>query len=102
MSEYEEDIRKHFDLPLEGNLCKACTSRLEGKYLIDKVLEMNASAQMALGTDATIEDKVKALDMARYAKATIMKIDPAFAESSFPEINLDGKQSPEAYLGEKL
>lgn len=102
MSEYENDIRRHFGLPLEGNMCDKCKSKLEDKFLIDKVLELNASAQTSLGTDATETDKYNAYSAAIYAKATIMSLDPKFAEVCFPEIDLNTPLSPEDYLGEKL
>ena len=102
MTEYENDIRKHFGLPLEGVMCKKCKSKLEDKFLIDKVLEYNASAQTHLGLDATATDKAKALEAAMYAKATIHSLNPKLAEVCFPEIDLELRGNPEDYLGEKL
>jgi len=88
MNDFEKTIRKYFGLSMEGKLCEECMKKYMAKYRIDDLLRMNASAQMNLGTDATAEDKQKALNTARYVKASIMKYDKTKAESMFPEINL--------------
>tara|TARA_R100001244_G_C5132952_1_gene126232 strand:+ start:441 stop:746 length:306 start_codon:yes stop_codon:yes gene_type:complete len=101
MSEYEIKLREQFNLPLEGNLCAKCLERLEGRNIINNVLELNASAQTHLGTDSTEQDRSHAYYVARHAKTTIAQIDPKLAEVCFPEIDLKGLPA-HAYLGEKL
>ena len=101
MSEYEIKLRNQFGLPLEGNLCEKCLKRLENRVIIDNVLAINSSAQTSLGTDATEMDKANAYYVARKAKAAIAQVDPKYAESCFPDIDLK-ELPPEAYLGERL
>jgi len=88
MTDFEIKIRKYFDLKLEGEVCKKCWKKFVDTHRIDSLLEMNAKAQMNLGTDATKEDRRKALDTARYVKTEIARIDEAKANSMFPEITL--------------
>jgi len=88
MTDFEIKIRKYFDLKLKGKLCKKCWKKFVNTYKIDNLLELNASAQTNLGTDATEADRIKALDTARYVKTEIAQIDEARANSMFPEINL--------------
>ena len=88
MTDFEVYIRSYFDLKLEGKICKKCWEEFVNTHRIDKLLEMNAKAQMNLGTDATEEDRIKALDVARYVKAEISQIDKTKANSMFPEITL--------------
>jgi len=101
MSEYEKDLRKMFDLPEEGRLCDACIRKFTNKMLINKALEMNAIAQAKIGTESNSEDRAAAYYVARHAKEAIANIDIKFAESTFPEIDLNSLP-PAAYLGEKL
>ena len=88
MTDYERKIRTYFNLKLEGKICEKCWEKFVGNYKIDKLLEMNAKAQMELGTDATTKDRQKALDTAIYVKTEIMKIDVTRANNMFPEIDL--------------
>ena len=88
MTDFEIKIRKYFDLRLEGKVCEKCWTKFVSNYKIDQLLEMNAKAQMELGTDATAEDRQKALDTAKYVKQQIMEIDKIKAQSMFPEIDI--------------
>ena len=88
MDDFEKTIRKYYDLPREGNMCEGCLAKYKSRYRIDQLLHMNSKAQSELGTDSTLEDKQKALDVAKYVKASIMMHNKAKAESMFPEINL--------------
>ena len=101
MSEYERDLRKMFDLPEEGRLCDTCVRKFTDKRLINKALEMNAIAQANIGTESNSEERAAAYFVARRAKETIAGIDLRFADSTFPEIDLNSLP-PSAYLGEKL
>ena len=88
MDNFEKTIREYYDLPTEGNMCEGCLVKYKRRYRIDQLLHMNSKAQSELGTDSTLEDKQKALDIAKYVKASIMMHDKARAKSMFPEINL--------------
>jgi len=88
MDDFEKTIRKYYDLSMRGNMCEECLVKYKSRYRIDQLLHMNSKAQAELGTDSTVEDRQKALDVARYVKASIMVHDKAKAESMFPEINL--------------
>ena len=88
MTDFEIKIRKYFDLQSEGKICEKCWTKFVNNYKIDQLLEMNAKAQMELGTDATARDRQKALDTARYVKKQIMEIDKIKAQSMFPEIDI--------------
>ena len=88
MDSSEITVRKYYDLPLEGNMCKKCLVKYKSKYRIDQLLHMNAKAQTQLGTDSTPEERERALHVAKYVKASIMAHDKTRAESMFPEINI--------------
>jgi recombinational DNA repair protein (RecF pathway) len=88
MTDYNTQVRQYFNLHTEGKICKKCWKKFVDNYKIDHLLEMNAKAQMNLGTDATKQDQQLALDTAKYVKEKIMEIDKKKAESMFPEIEL--------------
>tara|TARA_R110000787_G_scaffold15970_3_gene48976 strand:- start:753 stop:1022 length:270 start_codon:yes stop_codon:yes gene_type:complete len=88
MDPIEVEVRNKFGFSMQSKLCKKCLQKHTEKYEIDQLLHMNAKAQSNLGTDSTVEEKYKALDIAKYVKASILSIDEAKAESLFPEINL--------------
>jgi hypothetical protein len=88
MDNFEKTIREYYDLPMRGNMCEGCLVKYKSRYRIDQLLHMNSKAQSELGVDSTLEDKQKALDIAKYVKSSIMVHDKARAESMFPEINL--------------
>lgn len=93
METLEKKIRERFRLPLEGNICEECMSKYMKKYRIDQLLRKNAIAQAELGTDSTQGEKQKALDTARYVKKSISMYDKEFADSAFPEINIEDDYS---------
>tara|TARA_R110000824_G_scaffold371564_1_gene561323 strand:+ start:401 stop:694 length:294 start_codon:yes stop_codon:yes gene_type:complete len=90
MDSSEITVRKYYDLPLEGNMCKKCLVKYKSKYRIDQLLHMNSKAQSQLGTDSTPEEREKALHVAMYVKESIMAYDKTRAENMFPEIKLFG------------
>ena len=93
MDKLEQQIRERFRIPAYEKICEKCMNKYMKKIRIDELLHTNAKAQAELGTDSTAEEKQKALDVAKYVKKSISMYDKEFAESAFPEINIDDEHS---------
>ena len=89
MDALEKRIRERFRIPDRKKICEKCMNHYIGKLRIDELLFTNAKAQSELGTDSTAEERQKALDTARYVKKSISMYDKEFAESAFPEIDIE-------------
>ena len=89
MDALEKRIRERFRIPDRKKICEKCMNHYIGKLRIDELLFTNAKAQAELGTDSTAEERQKALDTARYVKKSISMYDKEFAESAFPEIDIE-------------
>ena len=93
MDKLEQQIRERFRIPAYEKICEKCMNKYMKRIRIDELLHTNAKAQAELGTDSTAEEKQKALDVAKYVKKSISMYDKEFADSAFPEINIDDEYS---------
>lgn len=93
MDALEKQVRERFRIPADGKICESCMDKYMKKIRIDELLHKNAKAQADLGIDSTAEEKQKALDVAKYVKKSISMYDKEFADSAFPEINIDDEHS---------